>query len=264
MLSGVPEKEVVMPEAVRVIAAGRPARPVWVNMLGGLTFEIDPDRYDRSFVKFAPAGTRLHLAREAERLRWAGPRTPVPRVLGSGGDQTGTWLWTAGLPGGNAVAARWRADPEPAVAAIGRGLRALHDALPVDECPFGWSAADRIAQAHDDVAGLIRPDWTCFPDLGNAEALARLRDVPDVDRLVVCHGDPCAPNTLLDDDGAWTGHVDLARLGVADRWADLAVAAWNLGLNFGDGWEATFFAAYQIEPDPARIAYYRLLWDYTL
>jgi kanamycin kinase len=265
MLSGVPEHEVVMPAAVRAIAAGGPARPVWVNELGGTTFEINPDGYGRSFVKFAPAGTRLPLAREAGRLRWARRFTPVPEVLGSGGDHSGTWLWTAGLPGRNAVDAHWRANPGPAVAAIGRGLRALHDALPVDGCPFTWSAADRQAQARTDVAaGLIPPDGTRFPDLSNAEALARLAETPEPDRLVVCHGDACAPNTLLDDDGRWTGHVDMARLGVADRWADLAIASWSLGWNFGDGWERAFFDAYQIDPDPARIAFYRLLWDYTL
>lgn len=47
---------------------------------------------------------------------------------------------------------------------------------------------------------------------------------PEPDRLVVCHGDPCVPNTLLDSAGRFAAHVDLARLGVADRWADLAIA----------------------------------------
>jgi kanamycin kinase len=48
---------------------------------------------------------------------------------------------------------------------------------------------------------------------------------------------------------------------VADRWADLAIASWSLGWNFGPGWEAAFYAAYGIAPDPERIAYYRLLWE---
>ena len=55
---------------------------------------------------------------------------------------------------------------------------------------------------------------------------------PPIDRLVVCHGDACAPNTLIDDDGRCCGHVDLDALGVADRWADLAVATMSLEWNY--------------------------------
>jgi kanamycin kinase len=53
------------------------------------------------------------------------------------------------------------------------------------------------------------------------------------------------------------GCADLGDLGVADRWADLAVATWN----YGPGWETPLLDAYGIAPDPARTCYYRLLWD---
>ena len=86
-------------------------------------------------------------------------------------------------------------------------------------------------------------------------------DAPPVDRLVVCHGDACAPNTLLDDDGHWMGHVDLGRVGVADRWADLAVATWSTVWNYGPGYEDRLLAAYGIAPDPDRTEFYRWLWD---
>ncbi|MGB3685154.1 MAG: phosphotransferase [Ornithinimicrobium sp.] len=91
----------------------------------------------------------------------------------------------------------------------------------------------------------------------------RLGHQPSVDRWVVCHGDACAPNTLLDTDGRLVAHVDLGALGIADRWADLAVASLSLEWNFGHGYESTFFHAYGIEPDPERIAFYRLLSDLT-
>jgi aminoglycoside phosphotransferase len=263
MLSGVPEQDVMVPPVVSRVAAGRPTRAVWLNGLGGVTFEVDDDD-GRSFVKFAPAGSGLPLEREAERLAWAQRFTPVPRVLNSGRDETGTWLHTAALPGRNAVDARWLADPAPAVAAIGRGLRALHDALPVTTCPFSWMAEDRLTTARKRAAaGLIdvavwHPD---YQHLTVAQALADAVNRPPIDRLVVCHGDACAPNTLVGDRGDWTGHVDMATLGVADRWADLAVASWSLGWNFGMGWEPVFWDAYGVDPDPVRIAYYRLLWE---
>ena len=84
---------------------------------------------------------------------------------------------------------------------------------------------------------------------------------PDREDLVVCHGDYCFPNVLLDDAGFVTGYIDVGELAVADRWCDLAVAAWSVTWNAGPGWEELFFESYGVEPDPDRIRCYRLLYD---
>jgi len=119
----------------------------------------------------------------------------------------------------------------------------LHDRLPFRSRPFDWSAASRLSA--------LTP-----------ARRARVGEPPPVDQQVVCHGDACAPNTLIDDDGTWVGHVEFGSLGVADRWADLAVATPSLGWNYpGRVWDAEFFAAYGVEPDPVRIDYYRRLWQ---
>jgi kanamycin kinase len=93
------------------------------------------------------------------------------------------------------------------------------------------------------------------------QALDLLASPPPIDELVVCHGDACAPNTILSDTGQWSGHVDLGAVGTADRWADLAVATWSAGWNYGPGWEGQLLAAYGVSDDPVRTRYYRLLWD---
>lgn len=165
------------------------------------------------------------------------------------------------MGGTSAVAPRWIADPHTAVAGLGRGLRQLHDALPLAACPFGWGAAGRIAKANGQ-AGQLQPDeWPAeFADLTVEQALGRIADPPPVDRLVVCHGDACAPNTLLHNDGRLAGHVDLGTLGIADRWADLAVATWSAEWNYGADWTDVLLEAYGVRRDQARIDYYRLLW----
>ena len=255
--------DVAVPAPVQAVAAGRPARAVWENELGGLTFEVGAGA-DRCFVKWSPAASGIDLAEEAARLSWAVSFTPVPRLLGQGADDGGSWIVTAALPGLFAVADRWRAEPAAAVTAIGAGLRAMHEALPVAACPFSWMAAGRLADARQRAGqGLIDPArWhEDHQPLGLGRALELLADIPPVDRLVVCHGDSCAPNTLLTDDGRWSGHVDLGELGVADRWADLAVATWSTGWNYGPGWEQLLLDAYGVAPDPDRTRYYRLLWD---
>ncbi len=116
----------------------------------------------------------------------------------------------------------------------------MHDALPAADCPFSWMAQDRIAAAERAaVAGrLDTSDWAPeHRELGIEGVLAQVQDIPPADKLVVCHGDACAPNTLITGDGRWSGHVDLGDLGVADRWADLAIATWSTGWNYGPGWE---------------------------
>jgi kanamycin kinase len=55
--------------------------------------------------------------------------------------------------------------------------------------------------------------------------------------------------------------VDFGALGIADRWADLAVATLSLGWNYSGQWEGELFDAYGVAPDAARIDYYRRLWQ---
>ena len=97
--------------------------------------------------------------------------------------------------------------------------------------------------------------------LGVEGAMSAITEPPAVDKLVVCHGDTCAPNLLIDDDGRWTGWVDLGDMGVADRWNDLAVATWSASWNYGAEWEAPLLDAYGIDPAHERTAFYRLLYD---
>jgi aminoglycoside phosphotransferase len=262
VLAGPPPVGAEVPATIIALAEGRTIRPVWLNQLGGLTFEVGHGS-GRCFVKWAPAGSGLDLAAEADRMAWIRPFSPVPEVIATGGDGAGTWLSTEPLPGESAVADRWRREPAVAVAAIGAGLRHLHDHAPVESCPFSWSVDRRIAAARrraSDGASHAAVWHEVHRGLGLDDALTILDDPPPVDRLVVCHGDACAPNTLVDRD-AWSGHVDLGSLGVADRWADLAVATWSTEWNYGPGWEQTLLDAYGIEADPPRTAYYRLLWD---
>jgi len=228
-----------VPAVVRRLAGGRPVHAVWINELGGITFRIESGT---EFVKMARTGS-ADFADEARRLRWAAPYLAVPEVLDVGADGDWTWLRTRGLAGLCAVHPRWTAAPEVAVPALGWGLRTLHDRLPVESCPFDWSVTARLA--------LLTP-----------ARRAGLDEPPPVDRLVVCHGDACSPNTLIGDDGRCCGYVDFGDLGVADRWADLAVATLSLSWNYpGRSWESEFFAAYGVNPDPPRIDYYRRLWQ---
>ena len=206
---------------------------MWRNELGGLTFRVG-ERY----LKWNPRRTGIDLDRERRRLLWLAGRHPAPRVADYGEDDDAQWLLTDAVPGELAVGDTWRARRSEAIRAIADGLLAL-------ACDLHRR---RPARVHRGVVG--------GPRAG-------------VDRGAAAHPGPGprprrrvrAEHADLRSPGRWTGNVDFGDLAVGDRWADLAVASMSLDWNFGDGHQPEFFAAYGIEPDEARIRYYRALWD---
>ena len=223
--------ELEVPAAVRNFAGAREPELAWRNELNGLTFRID-NRY----LKWNPRATGIDLHRERVRLEWISVRHPAPRVIDYGSDDEVQWLFTEGIAGGPAVGDQWRARRPEAIQAIAAGLRAIHS-IPVDDFPSDWT----------------REVWVSRhpPSLGPR---------PPIAGPVLLHGDACAPNTLISDEGVWTGNVDFGDLAVGDRWADLAIASMSLDWNFGEGHQAEFFDTYGIERDEVRIRYYRSLW----
>jgi kanamycin kinase len=221
-----------VPGIARELAGGREPELAWRNDLDGLTFRIG-DRY----LKWNPRSTGIDLERERVRLEWISVRHPAPRVIDHGVDGDAQWLLTEALPGSSAVGDRWRARRAEAIRAMAAGLRAIH-AIPVDDAPAAWATDAWVGR---------RP-----PSLGTR---------PPVETPILVHGDACAPNTLISDDGAWTGNVDFGDLAVGDRWADLAIASLSLDWNFGEGHQGELFDAYGIAPDDDRIRYYRALWE---
>lgn len=238
-----PAPDIAVPDRVRELAAGANVEPVWQNNIGGLTFRTDDARY----IKWGPHDIEANMRDEAERMQWVSRWITVPEVLEQGQDSEQEWLITSALDGRSAADRYWTGDPQRAVRAVGEALRMLHDSVPVDECPWDWGVESRIARAAE--RGITVP--------------ADLLTPPPIDRLVVCHGDACMPNTLVDDAGRPIALVDLAVLGTADRWADIAVASMSTIWNFGDGWEDALIEAYGIEPDRVRLDYYRRLWNET-
>lgn len=220
-----------VPRIAQILAGDRAPELVWRNELDGLTFRIGGH-----YLKWNPRSTGIDLERERVRLEWISVRHPAPRVVEHGSDEESQWLLTEALPGGPAVGDEWRARRPEAIRAIAAGLRTMHS-IRIEDFPPDWTAQVWVGR---------QP-----PSLGNR---------PPIDTPVLVHGDACAPNTLISEEGRWSGNVDFGDLAVGDRWADLAVASMSLDWNFGHGHQADFFDAYGIEPDEDRIRYYRALW----
>jgi kanamycin kinase len=225
----------------------------------------DPRTATVHFLKVARSGHFPTLVDECERMRWARPYLPVPEVIDSGSEDALDWLLVQALGGTDATKHPWRSDPARLVPALATGLAAFHAAAPADACPFRFTLATAMEHVRRRVHDGIAKPTDLHPEhqhLTLERAVAELeRLAPRREDLVVCHGDYCLPNVLLDDAGNVTGYVDLGEMAVADRWFDIAVGAWSVTWNLGPGWEELFFDAYGVQPDERRIAFYRLLYD---
>ena len=216
------------------------------------------------FAKISACAGYPTLAGEAERMVWAAAYLPVPTVVAIEDVEGSTVLITEGLAGHDGTDPRWRDDVPGLVRTFAEGLAAFHRAVGDEWCPFRFDVSTGLEHVRRRAeAGLLDPARHFNADyrhLSVAAAVAQLEETAPVDEdLVVCHGDYCPPNVLL-QGGRVTGYVDLGELGVADRWRDIAIGGWSTGWNFGTEYEPLFYECYGVAPDPQRIAFYRLLW----
>jgi kanamycin kinase len=214
------------------------------------------------FAKASYPGVYPSIADERERMMWAKAYLPVPEIIASGSDDGLDWFVTEALPGVDAT--RCKEDEAAVVRALGDGLRRFHEMAPPEACPFDFTLGPAIAHCTARVeAGTESWDdlHEDFKHLTPQTALEELvATQPSSEDLVVCHGDYCFPNMLL-EEGVVTGYLDLGELGVADRWWDIAVGGWSVTWNVDPKWEPLFYEAYGVEPDPERIRFYRLMYD---
>ena len=216
------------------------------------------------FLKIAIEHYWEAVPKEVARMQWAAPYLPVPEVLEVGADSRRAWFVSRGLDGVDATHRSHRRDVPLLIERLARGLRRFHEA-PVADCPFRFSQDDAIERARQRRdARMIDPVEHFHEEHAHlsADDACRVLEAsrPADEDLVVCHGDYCAPNVLLDEGGV-TGFVDLIDLAVADRWWDLAIATWSVTWNYGPGYEDLFLAAYGVTSDPERRAFYRLAYD---
>jgi streptomycin 3"-kinase len=228
--------------------------------------EPDTQVYRRGdlFAKTCRAAGIPELLAERDRVQWlSGTGLPGATVKEWQETDAGAILITTAVPG---VAGTELPESVhlKAMESLGRILRELHS-LP--ECPFERPLASVIAVAEDVVRrnavnpAFLTDEWRAVEP---AELLARVVAerpyVETADDLVVCHGDACLPNVFFDPQMLEvTGLIDVGRLGIADRYSDLALTT----IQLHDEWfadAAPFLTAYGLpDPDRRRLEFYRLL-----
>ncbi len=192
---------------------------------------------------------------------------PVAAVVGS----VDRWLVTTGPDGLSAGSPDHHPDPDDLVAAVGRGLRLLHD-LDRSILPAPWSQTDtdtadgRGWQAVADrcremvEAGLVDsarlpPPYSRY---GPDQLLAMLLDGrPADEELVLCHG-AAAMSRFVVDNGTFRGFDVLDSALVADPHLDLAALHLDLQRLMGPESVFRFYEAYGADPKLVNLDHYLL------
>lgn len=236
----------------------------WVGQSGAAVYRLygkhgAPDL----FLKQGADAIADTITDEANRLRWLAQYLPVPKVMQFVRTGNQAWLLMTAIKGKTAYQLL-ASDPDlgPAVVdALAAFLRRLH-AIPLSACPYNSDHAVKLALARQRMAaGLIDTDdfdderqgWTA-----EQVWLALQQHLPFTPDQVVTHGDFSLDNLLM-HDGEVTGCIDVARLGVADRYQDLAILYNCLG-EFGRPLQQRLFIQYGLpEPDQGKLQFHLLL-----
>lgn len=253
----------VGPLAWRERLAGYDAAPQTIGKSGDDVVRLARDAVPLLFLKSEAMHPLSQVPDEAERLRWLRAQgMPCPEVVDFTTEAGRHWLLMRALPGRDFASAPEIA-PEHLVALAANALRRLHSLDP-QHCPFDHRPGLRVRLARQRLdAGRVDAEDLDEPG-GDLEALyARLcQTIPFELDLVVTHGDASMPNLMVSADGSFTGFIDCGRLGVADRWQDLAIAMESIAYNFGDTHVLPFLARYGTPLDVDKRDWHRLLDEF--
>jgi len=216
------------------------------------------------FLKHGQGTIAGDITDEMVRLRWLVRHIPVPAVKAFVSTRDEAWLLMTAVPGQAAYQIlEAHSDTRMAVVdALAKFLRRLH-AIPISECPFISNDTYRLACARERIdAGLVDEDdfdeeregWT-------AEQVwdAMQRTLPIAPDPVVTHGDFSLDNILM-LDGEVVGCIDTGRVGIADRYQDLAIL-WNSLGEFGASLQDRLFEQYGIADADERKLQFHLMLD---
>jgi streptomycin 3"-kinase len=243
----------------------------WQPVTGGESgASVFYDPGQERYAKLTPPEQVAGLAAERDRTVWLNQTAiPSPRVLDWRASDAGACLVTQAVEGvpASELGAPGLRQAWPSIAAT---VRSLHG-LATDQCPFERTLekmmplAEASVEARRVVVEFLPVAMQRTPPeqiLKQIKAELTVRVAQERTHLVVCHGDLCLPNILVDPSAARvTGLIDLGRLGTADPYADIALLLATARETWSDEAAARradqeFAETYGTQLDPERQDFY--------
>lgn len=249
------------------------------KLIGSEIFETDTiGKSDSSVFLFEDKVLKIRtITQEAENevqmMRWLEGKLPVPKVLACEELNGISYLLMSRIPGDMACEPRYMEQPAVLVKMLALVLKRLWS-VDITDCPRNVSLKNKLAQAEERVAKSMvdvedaEPDTFGYNGFESPQALLIwLKENQPTEEPVLIHGDYCLPNVFFEGE-TLAGFIDLGRMGIGDKWCDIALCYRSLCHNFEGRYGGNpypgfvpqmLFEELGIEPDWERLRYYILL-----
>jgi len=255
-----------LPTCMNALIAGYEWARDTVGKSGGTAYRLHRPGSPTLHLKYGQGTLASDITEEMVRLRWLVGRVPAPEVRHFVASAGKAWLLMAALPGKSArqLLEGKGTDQGAVVDAMAGFLRRFHS-LRVEECPFNSGSRHRLFLARKRLdAGLVSVQG--FDEERAGSTAEQVWDemislVPKASESVITHGDLSLDNVLIEDNHV-VGIIDVARMGSADRYQDLAIL-WNCLGDFEAALQERLFVSYGIaSPDMRSLRFHVLLDEF--
>lgn len=201
--------------------------------------------------------TTYSVMREADIMKWLSEKLNVPKVIDTGEQGDEEFLIMSEIVGKHID--DYIKQPELYVSYLAEGIRLLQR-IDISECPFYSNVDMRLEELdfllNNNLADIDTNNWEKTTEFSSPTELYQwLCDNKPTEEYVFTHGDIGA-NFFVKDGEIF--FYDLARMGIADRWVDIAFAVRDIRKECPE-YERMFFDILGVEPNYEKINYYILL-----
>lgn len=219
-----------LPDQIRTAIEGRAYEKNNIGMSGSQVF-----LFEDMVLKIQNVSKETE--NEVRVCKWLRGKLPVPEIIEYTVVEDRAYCLMTRIRGKMLCEDVYMNDPELLLGLVTQAMKLLWS-VDIRECPCDNSLDIQLEmaryQVENDLVQIENAEPETFGKNGfgsPAELFCWLEDHRHEEELVFSHGDFCLPNVLADGDKV-TGFIDLGRMGIADRWRDIAICDRSLRHNF--------------------------------
>lgn len=206
-------------------------QPAPIGFSGDDVFLIDEGYQGKDVV--VKISKRKEVYYEGENLSWLESKIRVPKVYKTGRIEDCYYVVMEKLPGRMFQETFTYLSVEDVIKLYARAIRQFHE-IDSTGIPFNHSLKMKLEDVKRTVdEGKITNQYfeREFQEMTVSEVYELMLSYQqEEDNLVLCHGDVCMPNMMIDESNT-IGYIDIVQIGTCDRYLDIAIGLRSLRYN---------------------------------